>query len=531
MEEHMNTSKAAKTRSDLHRPGRQRAATPGGAGHQGPRSAGLIAYVRVSTAREDMIAPELQIGAMEAWAAREGVPLVDIVPDLDRSGRDFAKRSIATIIERVRRGEAAGAVVYNYSRFGRNAALALAHIAELERAGGQIISVTEPVDPETAIGRFTRTTALAVAELQSDQISDSWKAVIAQRVKNGLPGDGQPRFGYVYHRTPSNTRACPQGCDDKDNPCKTGYVPDPHTAPLLREMYLSYLSGTSLPALAERLHSARVPTVRGGRWVTTTVRDMLDNGFGAGLIAHKGAFMDGRHQAVISPEEWAAYVRRRDASRGKAPRHRNAVHATAGLAVCGLCGANLVAASTKRDGPAYILRCGRMQSSGRGACPGVWIVRAAVEEAVIAWLAPLAAQMTESAVSAPARKSAPEAAVLNERGTLERRRSDLKRRIKRLTDAYEVAALDLDDYQTRSSSARAALADVEKQLHDLPDADHETTAFKVTDVLTQWDQFSTSALRDVLSVLIQRIVVYPRGADERIHIEGRFGTGGGAARR
>jgi hypothetical protein len=258
---------------------------------------------------------------------------------------------------------------------------------------------------------------------------------------------------------------------------------------------------------------------------------MLDNGFAAGLIAHKGAFIEGAHQAVISPEEWAAYVRRRDALRGTAPRHRNAVHATAGLAICGLCGANLVAASTKRDGPAYILRCGRMQSSGRGACPGVWIVRAAVEDAVIAWLAPLAAQMTENAASAPARKPTAGAAMFNERGTLERRRSDLKRRIKRLTDAYEAEALDLADYQARSTSVRAALKDVENQLEGLQEPDLGTTAFKVTDVLTQWDQFSTSAQRDVLRVLIQRIVVYPRGADDRIHIEARFGIEEGCARR
>jgi hypothetical protein len=121
--------------------------------------------------------------------------------------------------------------------------------------------------------------------------------------------------------------------------------------------------------------------------------------------------------------------------------------------------------------------------------------------------------------------------MFNERGTLERRRSDLKRRIKRLTDAYEAEALDLADYQARSTSVRAALKDVENQLEGLQEPDLGTTAFKVTDVLTQWDQFSTSAQRDVLRVLIQRIVVYPRGADDRIHIEARFGTEEGCARR
>ena len=158
-----------------------------GGQHAQGKVAGRIAYVRVSTARDEMVAPEIQIDAMRAWAAQNHVPILDVVQDLDQSGRGFAKRSVTSIIERIRGGEASGALVYNFSRFGRNATLALAHIAELEMAGGSILSATEPVDPETAIGRFTRTTALAVAELQSDQISDGWKAAIARRVEARPP--------------------------------------------------------------------------------------------------------------------------------------------------------------------------------------------------------------------------------------------------------------------------------------------------------------------------------------------------------
>ena len=99
----------------------------------------------------------------------------------------------------------------------------------------------------------------------------------------------------------------------------TGYVLDSAAADILRDLYMSYLDGTSLPALAERLHVAGVPTVRGGRWVTTTVRDMLDNGFGAGLVASQGDLLEGAHPPVVSRSEWTAYVRRRDESRKTPP--------------------------------------------------------------------------------------------------------------------------------------------------------------------------------------------------------------------
>ena len=136
----MTTSIVGSSRPGVHRPGRSRGVAVVGGQHAQGKVAGRIAYVRVSTARDEMVAPEIQIDAMRAWAAQNHVPILDVVQDLDQSGRGFAKRSVNSIIERIRRGEASGALVYNFSRFGRNATLALAHIAELEMAGGSILS-------------------------------------------------------------------------------------------------------------------------------------------------------------------------------------------------------------------------------------------------------------------------------------------------------------------------------------------------------------------------------------------------------
>jgi site-specific DNA recombinase len=49
-------------------------------------------YIRVSTAREEMISPELQHQHNVQAAAREGLEIVGTISDLDLSGRDFAKR-------------------------------------------------------------------------------------------------------------------------------------------------------------------------------------------------------------------------------------------------------------------------------------------------------------------------------------------------------------------------------------------------------------------------------------------------------
>lgn len=78
-----------------------------------------IGYVRVSMMREDGVSPEIQKAAVSEWAARRSRVIVDWVEDLDLTGREFAKRKIAAMIERVSRGEAREIAVWKYSRFGQ----------------------------------------------------------------------------------------------------------------------------------------------------------------------------------------------------------------------------------------------------------------------------------------------------------------------------------------------------------------------------------------------------------------------------
>lgn len=191
-----------------------------------------LGYVRVSQATEDTISPAIQRDHMAAWAQSHSVSLGEVIEDLDLSGRTFKDRQIGRIIAKIEAGEVDMMLVYNYSRFGRNAHQSLVNIARIEDVGGQVQSVTEPGDPTTAFGKYNRTQILALAELQSDQIRDGWRASMAQRVKRGLPGAGRNKYGYVYHRAsvPAG-KQCPRGC--VPGACTTGYVVDPVTGPQL----------------------------------------------------------------------------------------------------------------------------------------------------------------------------------------------------------------------------------------------------------------------------------------------------------
>ena len=62
-------------------------------------------YIRVSTAREEMISPELQQRDVDAYLARMTAPTrrqwraVVVAQDLDISGRSFARAGIQNLME------------------------------------------------------------------------------------------------------------------------------------------------------------------------------------------------------------------------------------------------------------------------------------------------------------------------------------------------------------------------------------------------------------------------------------------------
>lgn len=487
---------------------------------------GAVEYVRVSQAREVMISPEIQRDAIALWAERQQVPIVDVVEDLDLSGRSFAKRKIMAIIDRVEAGEVATVVVYNWSRFGRNTVEALINIARIEEAGGRVVSATEPVDAESPTGRFGRTTLLAVAELQSDMIGESWVAVMNNRVGRGLPGTGRDRYGYAYHRaTVPDGRMCPRGC--LLGACVTGFVQDPATARVLRRMFDEYLGGRGFGKIANGLNGDRVPGPTGtAPWRIDSVSRILDSGFGAGLVFAHGEFHPGAHEPVVDAGTWAAYREQR-ARRSTVPaRSREATWDLAGLASCGRCGGRMTTSTHREGGRQYLLRCSAESLAGSSVCPGTWIKRATAEEAVAAWLDGWAAPV-EAAVGAAlsaARRPVPDAAL--ERRLLEKAVADAQAGLDRLADAV-AHGMPMADYlpargrkQQVLDAAAAALAAHETAAPEAP------ARPEVRRLRAMWPSLSVRARRDVLASMLTAVVVHPRGAERRVEVVPRPGLSG-----
>jgi DNA invertase Pin-like site-specific DNA recombinase len=320
-----------------------------------------------------MISPELQLNSIQTHCERMGYDIVETLEDLDLSGRFWKRRQVEQAVKMIEDKKAEVLVVWKISRVARNRMDWAIAVDRVEGIGGRLESSTEPMDTTTSSGRFARGMLAELAVFESERIGDTWKETHARRVRNGLPHHGLPRFGYDYSK-------------------ETGYTVNEASGPVLREMYLRYTHGASLRDIGA--YAASEGFEPQGGWRDDGVRQILDKGFGAGLIRSKGEFLSGAHEGVISEAEWNAYrVKRTErAARGMGGGMNNGnVYVYSALLRC-FCGSKMDGGATKRNGKVYkryTCRDGLL----KGTHARISVSETYVEEAVVTWMQGVASEI------------------------------------------------------------------------------------------------------------------------------------------
>ncbi|GAA3087322.1 recombinase family protein [Streptosporangium carneum] len=459
-------------------------------------------YVRVSAimGREELFSPEIQEDAIRRLFERENIELLDVVMDLDKSGRGFAERKIRQMIQEVRRGDYEVVGVWKWNRFGRNMRLSLANIHELEEeAGGEVIAATEPGDGRTTMGRFSRNQMLSVAELQSDMISDSWKDTHAVRLRMGLPHNGHARFGYV-----------------KDG---KGFRPDEElNGPALAEVYERWVAGEKLRAVVRDMAEVgiRAPNddiLDNSRWIM-----IMDSGFAAGLIRKRKPeskskrfdnwdWFPGAHNPLISAELWEAYKRKRLASLGRNWADPKAKYSLSGLIMCGRCFKfKCGATGTPRKAGEVMFRC---QGLVTKQCKGVYSLLHLGEAAVLAWLEERATDGGK--VERLAKKAATVNREAAEIRRLEKVISETGAALDRLLDLYESGGMSKAKYLERKAKREGEQRQARITLEELREDRTEVPVTFYKDLRNAWPSLSDDRKRQALKQVIREIILHPAG--------------------
>lgn len=158
----------------------------------------IVGYTRVSTAAqvEDGVSLDAQAARIEAYAVAAGLPLAAVYSDRGVSGtkastRPELQRAVAEACKR--RGVL---VVYSLSRLARSTRDAIEIADRLDRAGADLVSLTEAIDTTSAAGRMVFRLLAVLAEFEADLTRERTRTALRHLRGQGRRVSGLVPYGY-----------------------------------------------------------------------------------------------------------------------------------------------------------------------------------------------------------------------------------------------------------------------------------------------------------------------------------------------
>ena len=271
-------------------------------------------------------------------------------------------------------------LVWKFSRFTRKREHAVAFKLMLRRKGIRVVSITEQAE-DNATGRLL--------EGIIERVDDFYSENLAQDVVRGMRESASRGF-FLASKAPFGYKRVKVSDGAKERPT---LEVDPATAPVVKEMFESSLSGNGLKEICKTLNGRGI-TNRGKRWNKGGLHYLLTN------EAYTGAAVWGRTskgQKATDPVRvegaWPALVSRelfddvQQAMRDRAPKVRRPARVgsrflLSGLLKCGVCGRPYSDQGAKSGQFAYYI-CGTLFREGAGTCSARYLNAPRLEAFVV----------------------------------------------------------------------------------------------------------------------------------------------------
>lgn len=144
-------------------------------------------YCRVSTNQQEL---EQQIESCKNFCKYKGFEY-ELFAEVG-SGKSFKREKFLNMLDRIRKREFEGIVVFRFDRLGRNAREVVTLFEEFENKGIQVFSLNENIDTSSPIGKAIRDIIIRLAQLERENISEATKQRL-QALKNMGKKLGRPK--------------------------------------------------------------------------------------------------------------------------------------------------------------------------------------------------------------------------------------------------------------------------------------------------------------------------------------------------
>lgn len=219
-----------------------------------------IGYVRVSTGgqAEEGVSLPAQEAKIRQWAELNDHEVLGVHEDAGISGAGMSQRpGLQEAIERVCKTKGA-LVVYSLSRLARSTRDTLAIAERLDKAGAELVSISEKIDTTSAAGKMVFRLLAVLAEFERDQVSERTRVALHHMRANGR----------------RISRYAPYGFDL--SPDGQELLPNAREAAVIAKIAKYEKGGRTAGWIAKRLTEQGIPTKRGRKvWSAKVVRTIL----------------------------------------------------------------------------------------------------------------------------------------------------------------------------------------------------------------------------------------------------------------
>ncbi len=411
-------------------------------------------------------------------AADRGWPVAQVYTDNDRSAyRRKPRPEYERMLADVAAGLIDAVICVDLDRLTRRPAELESFVELADRHQIALANVSGDTDLSTSDGRFKARIMGAVARQESEKKSERLKRENEQAARAGKPRGSNRPFGYEKDRVTIR--------EDE--------------AELIREAAQRILDGASVSSIARDWNERMVPTVQNAKhgWTPTSVAGILRNPRVTGLRVHNGEVVaEGNWDPILDRETFERLEAkiRRTARKGRRPKQL-----LSAIARCGLCG-HPMWGSHKREGERWVRRYVCLKRPGQPGCGKVGVVAEPLDTLIIE--AVLHRLGTKAMASALKRKPDKKLA------KVDLDLAQIERDLEDLAADHGAGHITRREWLAAKTPLDKRRTEAIKQI-DLTIGTVALAPFEGNDVRVVWDKLDTDRKRNVLGILIERIVIKP----------------------
>jgi site-specific DNA recombinase len=215
-------------------------------------------YCRVSSVGQaiDGVSLDAQRGKIEAWCNANDVELADVFVDAGLSGgRADNRQGLQDALNAVTKGKGHVLVIYSLSRMARSTKDTILIAERLQKAGANLVSLSEKIDTTSAAGKMVFRMLAVFAEFEKDLASERTKLAAAHKRSKG-EGWAHAPYG--------------QAKDDDGR-----LVPDDGESSVVAEVLALRAEGKSIRGIVDEMNARGIQTRGQGRFHIATVQRIL----------------------------------------------------------------------------------------------------------------------------------------------------------------------------------------------------------------------------------------------------------------